>query len=413
MHTTTSERSKFFAIFITIIEWYDYTLYAYLAPIISQLYFPNHDKYASLIITYMVFAVGFVARPIGAWLFGYMADYYSRKKAIYFSLILMLVATTMMMLLPTYQKWHLASTVALVLIRLLQGIAVGGNYGISFVFAIEHAPLKKKAFTGALTQVGVFIGFLMGSIICTYLSNTMSKEYLWHIGWRMPFLLSIMFLLLALYLGKNMQDNPSDAVRESIFASLKLLFGKHLKIMLCAIGVICLDGVGIYLLFFFYKIYLEQVIGLDLAISYKIHTFGMALMILFTIFFGFLADKIKRRSILLWVCVCFMLMPYWGFNYVKSASVADIILVQSIFALMMGACYGALPAFIVELFPSKIKYSGSGMAFNICICAFGGTSLMVALFLMKITENVTSVASYLALVGFVAMIALLKSPRIN
>jgi MHS family proline/betaine transporter-like MFS transporter len=413
MHITTAQKAKFFAIFITIIEWYDYTLYAYLAPIISKLYFPDHDNFTSLISTYMVFAVGFMARPIGAWIFGYMADYYSRKKAIYFSLILMLIATSLMLLLPTYEHWHLVSTFALVVIRLLQGVAVGGNYGISFVFAIENAPFNKRSFTGALTQVGVFVGFLLGSIICTYISHTMNQEYLWQIGWRLPFVLSVMFLLLALYLGKNIQDNFPSSTRkkESVFAGIKLLFTKHLKLMLCAIGVICLDGVGIYLLFFFYKIYLEQVIGISMALSYKVHTFGMALMILFTMAFGMLADKIKRHSILLCVCISFMILPYWGFNYVKSGAVADIVLVQGIFALMMGACYGALPVFIVELFPKNIRYSASGMAFNICICAFGGTSLMVALFLMKITANVLSVAMYLALIGLVAMLGVLKSPR--
>jgi len=403
-------KAKFLGIFVNVIEWYDYALYIYLASIIAELYFPNNDRLMSLISSYAVFAAGFIARPVGAWIFGYIGDYYSRKKALFCSLIMMSIPSSLMLFIPSFEKWGYFSSISILLIRICQGVAVGGNYGGGFVFTIEHARKGTRGITGGLGSFATFSGFLLGSIVCSTLTNNLDKQDLYDWGWRMPFLFSIFSLLIAFYLGSQVssEEKPNSkelSPKESIFSSISKLYSSHPSIMLRAITIICLDAVGIYILFFFYKLYLEEIIGMEIEKVYNIHDIGMNIMIIFAVFFGWLSDKIGRKPILLMVSLSFIITPYIGFNLVKHHP-EYALLVQLVFALTMGACYGALPAFIVELFPRSIRYSGCSLAFNLSMCIFGGTSTIFALWLIKITNNVSYVALYLSLIGLLSIIAL-------
>ncbi len=408
MDTNLARRAKFLGIFINIIEWYDYALYAYLAVIISDLFFPNSDKLVSLINSYAVFAIGFIARPVGSWIFGYIGDYYSRKSAMFWSLILMSIPTLMMLVIPTYQKVGIISSISIIIIRLFQGVAVGGNYGGSSVFAIEHAPMGKRGITGGWSSFGVFFGFLLGSLVCSILTSIMDKNELYAWGWRIPFLLGGASLIIAFYMLSSFPDTKLEKQQEksvSLFSSITSLLSSNFKDIIRAISIICLDAVGIYLLFFFYKTYLE-LIGIGLQKTYLIHTVGMIIMISLAIFFGWLSDKIGRKPILLMVGIGFIIAPYWGFNLVKEHH-HYAMLVQIVFSVIMGACYGALPSFIVEMFPRSVRYSASSLSFNLTMCIFGGTSIMIALWLLKITNNINYVSLYLGVIGVVSIIGLI------
>jgi MHS family proline/betaine transporter-like MFS transporter len=408
MAVNLAKKAKLLGIFINIVEWYDCALYIYLSSIISDLFFPNGDKLVSLICSYLIFAIGFVARPIGSWVFGYIGDYHSRKKAMTWSLILMFIPSLLMLIIPTYQKIGILGPIAIVIIRLFQGVAVGGNYGGSFVFAIEHAAIGKRGVTGGWSSSGVFFGFLLGSLVCSILTSIMDKGELYDFGWRIPYLLSVISLILAFYLISsfpNIKQPQKEVKSTSLFKSTAILLSSNLTDIIRAISLICLDGIGIYLLFFFYKIYLE-LIGIDLQKIYLIHTMGMIIMISLAVFFGWLSDKIGRKPILLMVAIGFIIAPYWGFNLVK-ANHEHAMLVQIIFSIIMGACYGSLPSFIVEMFPRAIRYSGSSLAFNLTMCIFGGTSIIIALWLLKLTNNINYVALYLGIVGVIAIAGLI------
>lgn len=193
----------------TLFEWYDYAVYGYFAVIIGKNFFPAADSLTELMSTFAVFATGFVMRPLGAIVFGFIGDKFGRRKALSLSVIMMAIPTCILGILPTYQQIGIVAPILLIIIRLVQGLAVGGNYGGSFVFAIEHAKPNKEGFIGSLVMVGVIVGILLGSAAAAIFSHLLSPDSLELWGWRIPFLLGIVAIFSGLYIKEYTEETPS------------------------------------------------------------------------------------------------------------------------------------------------------------------------------------------------------------
>lgn len=395
----------------TMFEWYDYAVYGYFAVIIGKNFFPHADKVMELMSAFAVFATGFIMRPLGALFFGYMGDRLGRRRALSLSVVMMAISTCLLGIIPTYHQIGILAPIFLVLIRLVQGLAVGGNYGGSFVFAIEHAQEDKKGFAGSIVSVGVIVGFLMGSAVAVVFSNLLSENSLQEWGWRIPFLLGLIALFAGVYIKKHTEETPyfqsmKDTINKKARLPITSLFKEHKQKIAQAVGFILFDVVGIYILFSFMTTYLTTYAKIPMQIALQMNTVNLLCMVLLIPVFGIAADRIGYKKIMYFAASAFLLFSYPAFVIFSQGNVVECWLMQLFFAIVMAAVYGVLPVVIVELFPVDVRYSASSFVCNVSAAIFGGTAPWFSTWLIYKTELLTSPAFYLMLVsifGFAAI----------
>lgn len=200
-------------IFGNILEWYDFAIFGFIAPIIGTLFFPEDDAMAGLIKTYGIFAAGYLMRPLGGVVFGFIGDKYGRKKALQLSIFMMAIPTVLLGCLPTHEQLGITATLLLILLRLLQGISVGGEWVGSVSFLVEIAPPGKKGLQGSWTLFGAIGGILLGSLVVTLMNNTLGNDAMLAWGWRIPFLAGILILIIGSWLRKGLVESP-DFLKE-------------------------------------------------------------------------------------------------------------------------------------------------------------------------------------------------------
>ena len=207
-----------------VLEWYDFAVYGYFAPILATLFFPDGDRTLSLLAAFGAFAVGFLMRPVGAALFGHIGDRYGRARALLLSVALMAIPTVVMGLLPTYDSIGLAASLLIVLLRMCQGLAVGGEFTSSIVFLAEHAPPRRRGFFSSWAMFGATAGTMLGALVGAALSSTLSQEALAAWGWRVAFIAGIAVAVVGVILRRNMFDLPPV---ESAVSPVKRAFTEH------------------------------------------------------------------------------------------------------------------------------------------------------------------------------------------
>lgn len=395
------------AIIGNILEWYDFALYGYFATVISSLFFPSSDKTLSLLVTFAVFAIGFVMRPLGAILFGHYGDRYGRKKSLAFAVILMAIPTIIIGLLPTYETWGLTAGVMLIICRLLQGLAVGGEFTGSIVYICEHAPKEKRGFYASLTMFSAFLGLLLGSAVSTlvnYLAAGTGAE-LW--AWRIPFISGFILGVVGLYLRLGMPETPyfEKMKQENKIADMPLIAAfKYAPIKIIqATLLVFLPAMSFYLLFVYLSSYLNIYLNIPLQNSLVINTICMMMIIIITPMAGMLADSIGRKRVLYMGAVGFLVFSYPLFILINKAELVTILFAQAMFGVFVAVSYAAVPATLVELFPSEIRYTAMSLPYNLANALFGGTAPMVATYMINYTDNNLSPSYYLILASIVML----------
>lgn len=398
----------------TMFEWYDYAVYGYFAVIIGKNFFPHADKIMEIMSAFAVFATGFIMRPLGAIFFGYIGDRLGRRKALVLSVVMMAISTCLLGVIPTYNQIGILAPIFLVMIRLVQGIAVGGNYGGSFVFAIEHADANKKGFAGSLVELGVIIGFLLGSAVAVMFSNLLGEDNLQEWGWRIPFLLGLIALFAGVYIQKHTEETPSfqrmqNTVKERTQLPIASIFKVHKQKMVQAAGFILFDVVGIYILFSYLTTYLTTYTQITTQTALQMNTANLLCMVLCIPLFGMAADRFGYKKIMYFAAVSFLILSYPAFVIFSQGNILQCWIMQFLFAIVMAAVYGVLPVAIVELFPVDVRYSASSFVCNVSAAIFGGTAPWFSTWLIYKTELLTAPALYLMLIsifGFIATYAM-------
>lgn len=390
-------------------EWYDYALFGYFTLLISQQFFPASNPLTALLSSFAVFASGFAMRPLGAILFGYIGDRIGRKRALILSLVMMAIPTVLLGLLPTYNMIGFSATIMLVIIRLLQGLAVGGNYGGSFIYTIEQAPKRQKSLAGSIAMFGTLWGLFLGSGVAFLCNLIFTPEQLTSFGWRIPFLLGGFSVFVAHMLRKSeVAEHPiaTPKQKESDSLPLKAIWESHISDVLKAIGIILLDGVGVYVLFVFMTTYATVFLGLPSDNVLLVNTLGMACLVTAIPIFGYLGDIYTPQRILKYVSlgflVCSLPLFYW---LVSNPSILALSCLQGVFAILVGAAYGALPSTVVGIFPRHIRYTGCGLSFNISVGVFGGTAPFVVTGLIHLSGLLIVPGIILTLVGVFSFLA--------
>ncbi len=392
--------------FGVILESYDFALYAYLAPVMSALFFPSHDARVSVMLAYAVFTVGFLARPLGAILFGHFGDKLGRQKMVVTSIVLMSVPTVLIGLLPTYAQVGVVAPLSLIVLRILQGISTGGEFTGCNTFVLESSPAHLSGFTTALVWSGTGVGLLSGSLVASWVT-TLNQAALSSWGWRLPFLFGAVTGVIGYYFRKN-------AAEPMLFQSLRargriqrfplLTACKRYKMPMLYITMLySLSAVITYIVYVFMPTYAEHYLQLSLSESMSISSRCMAIAILLLPIGGLLSDWFGRRNALLISTLFWLVASIPAYQYLQTGGARELFHVLLIFTVFAALYQGALTAAALEILPAEIRYSVAALGYNLSYSIFGGTAPLVAMSLVQYTSTTIAPGIYLtamALINF-------------
>jgi metabolite-proton symporter len=396
-----------------VLEWYDFGVYGYLVPTISQLFFPSGDPTVSLLSTFAVFGVGFVMRPVGSILFGIYGDRHGRRKALSAVIFVMALATFAMGLLPTYAQVGVLAPALLVVVRLFQGLSAGGEWGGSTAYIVEFAPPARRGFFGSWQLVGVGGGFLLGSLTAALLNSSLSQADRLAWGWRLPFLFGIAVGIVGAYLRWRLTETPkySEIEEQGAVATAPLgeAFKRYPRETLLAFGVTLHNTVAYYIALVYMTNYMSSVGKLTQSTALWIGTSCLAVFVLLLPLMGWLSDRLGRRPLLIVSCVGYALLGYPFFLMASSGDVGLAITAQLLMVLLYVPYAGTCPAFYAEIFPTRVRYTALSIGYNIAVAIFGGFAPFIATFLVRVTDNKHAPAFYVIAAAIVTLVILLRT----
>jgi MHS family proline/betaine transporter-like MFS transporter len=393
-----------------LMEWYDFALYGYFASVLSKLFFPSGDPAAATLATWAVFAAGFVMRPIGSAIFGYIGDKWGRRRALLISVIFMGVPTFALGILPTYEMVGIIAPVLLLIIRLIQGLSVGGEFSSSVTYVVETSPINRRGLSGSWANVGSMAGMLLGSALATLVTNIFSSSFVHDWGWRLPFLFGGVIAVFAVYLRRSL--SPSELFKKheekhENRSPLKMVFQQNKTQLLQAFFFASGYATLFYIPFVYLPDYLSQYSNIPIAEGLRINTISTAGLLLLIPVMGFLSDRfVRRKKFLLIAFVLVTALSYPVFLLFTYSSFTAVLLGQLIFTILIAIPLGTVPAMMVELFPTQDRLSGYSISYNTAMAVIGGSTPIIAAWLINQTGFTLAPAIYLASLAIVSIIAL-------
>ena len=445
----------------TVIEWYDFYIFGSLATIISPLFYPPGNETFALIAYLITFAVGFIVRPFGALFFGRIGDLVGRKYAFLVTLLLMGGATAAVGFLPTYSQIGMLAPILLILIRVLQGLALGGEYGGAAVYVAEHVPDEKRGFYTSFIQITASLGLLISLAVIIGLQSSMSPEAFaadsFTAGWRIPFIISIFLVVVSLYVRMRMKESPIfQHIKASGMASARPLYDafanpeNRYRVLISLFGATAGQGVVWYTGQFYALFYMQTILKIERIQASYIIAAAILLAIPLFIFFGWLSDRIGRKKIMMAGCLLAVLfyypiykgMVYYAGNNVTAIQATPdkatgepkltpvyetyeavtgeiiesipvtsanpnvpmlilLVFIQIIFVTMV---YAPIAAYLVEAFPAKIRYTSMSLPYHIGNGVFGGLMPTIGLVACAYTGNIYAGLIYPIVVAAITFI---------
>lgn len=446
----------------TVIEWYDFYIFGSLATTIAPLFYPPGNDTLALIAYLSTFAVGFVVRPFGALFFGRIGDIIGRKYAFLVTLLIMGGATALIGFLPTYASIGIAAPIILLTIRVLQGLALGGEYGGAVIYVAEHVPDEKRGFYTSFIQITATFGLFVSLAVILAVQNMMSKEAFAAWGWRLPFIFSIFLVLISLYIRLRMKESPIyQQIKSAGMTSAKPLVESFTRwenlrrVLISLFGATAGQGVIWYTGQFFALYYLQAILKIDNTSANYIVAVALLLGVPFFIFFGWLSDHVGRKKIIMLGCLLAALsyfpiyramhdvagsnvatvrsqknpvtgaqtltplartetgelqpvktvLPYNGLgNLLRNPVAWKLIFLVWIQVIWVTMVYGPIAAYLVEAFPAKIRYSSLSLPYHIGNGVFGGLIPLVGVSAIASTGNIYAGLYYPVIVAVITLI---------
>lgn len=393
------------------LEWYDYALYGQTAWLLAKLFFPAGDPAVQLLATFGVFAAGFLIRPLGAILFGWIGDRYGRKNAMILAVLMMAIPTGCIGLLPTYESIGLWAPVLLTLIRLLQGLSLGGEFSGSITYIVEHAPADRRGLAGAASLVSLILGFLLGLLVVRGLMAYVGQEAFEAGIWRVPFLIGIAIGIVGFYIRSHCHESPiyTKACQEGALAKkpVRQAFAEYPKEMLQGFAIYITVTMPFYLSTIYFISFSHLHLGVSSDDALTMSIFNMLALLLIKPISAWGSDFVGRRKVMMISAIAMMLAVYPLFTFLQpGSSLLAIGLAQFAFTVILGFYIGPVPAALVELFPTSVRFSGMAIAYNASAALFGGTAPMVCEWLMKSTGTSFSIAYYVIACNLASLMAL-------
>ena len=389
----------------TALQWYDFAIFGYFAPIIAATYFPSDNPIAAMLSAFGVFAVGYLLAPIGSIVFGLMGDRYGRKRALTLSILAMAIPTSLIALLPGYQTIGIAAPILVTLLRMIQGFVASSEFTGSAIFLVEHAKQGRKAFYGCLTSSGYSMGVILAGLMASLLTAAFMPDW----AWRLGFAVALIAGLVIFYLRSKVSETP---VYQNIDQENKpnLPFLSAIKeVPYAVIGVIglgCLIGIVTFGAYVFTASYLHTYFNISISSATLIITLSLAVDAIVEPFMAILADKIGHLKVMI-TGVVLILVCSFPVMYLLSSGHLVLISIGMIFmSVLIATAFAPMNAYMVELFPEACRYSGFGVAFHIGISVLGATSPLVMMWLVDKTGNYLAPAYYYVVAGLIGLASL-------
>ncbi len=389
----------------SVLEWYDFAVFGFLAPFMGPLFFPDSDPVVALIQTYGVFAAGYLMRPLGGVVFGYIADRLGRARALRWSIVMMAGPTVMVGLLPTYENIGVMAAALLILLRLVQGVSVGGELITSITFLVEGAPNHRRGLHGSWALFGAVGGILLGSAVVATTEAVISSEAMADYGWRIPFLLSVAIFVFGRWLRRALADEPI-AIERQQETPLRQVLTRHPIDVLHLMTCMLLYCGGFYTLFVWMPTYQSKVIPNPVDHAMDLNTLSMMVLVVLLPIGGLMGDRFGFRRMMLWGIGIIGIGVYPLFLWIDTGSFLGALISGLIFALAISWVQGPMPAMLAQTFPRDIRNTGVGIAYNLAMGLFGGTAPMVCTWLIDVSGDIAAPAYYLLALAVVSAVAL-------
>jgi MFS family permease len=395
----------------TTLEWYDFTVYNVLAAVVlGRVFFPSFDPLTGTLLSFSTYAVGYLSRPFGGFLFGHLGDRRGRRFVLVATLLLMGTASALMGLLPTYATLAVWSPLLLVLLRFAQGAAIGGEWAGAVLLSVEHGAQRQRGRNGSYAQMGPALGTILGTGVVAAVSYALSPRDFDAWGWRIPFLLSIGLVAFGLWLRRGVDETPAfielQSRAETSRAPIMDVFRKHTRPLLTSIGARVGPDVLYALLIAFTLTYVTLVLHLSRSLALTATMIGAACHAVAIPFFGDLSDRVGRRAV---YAVGTVLSIIWSFAYftlMDTRQASLIALAVTVGMILHAMMYGPQAALITEQFPSRVRYAGSSLAYTLTGVVAGGFAPLIFTALYKSYGSTIWLSLYLAASLVLTLVAL-------
>lgn len=390
-------------------EWYDYALFAHFAPLIGSKFFPDTDPSAVLLQAFLVFAIGYLMRPIGGIFFGIIGDRFGRRAALSAAVICMAFPTAAIGFLPTYETMGVTSTNLMLIMRMLQGLSMGGALTGSISFIIEHTPKNQRGFVSSFSMASICVGILLGSLVSYATKSFFTAEQFNDWAWRLPFLVGILIFFAGIYIKKHTEETPlfldTEAHGHIEEHPLKHAVKNHWTDMLIGIFINSTGSVIFYIESVYLISYLKIHRGFGESEVSNLANICYVIMIFVTIFAGWLSDKLGRRRVFVIYLLIIMASSFPLLEAFEFGNFKSIIIAQVVIAILAAMYIGSEPALQAELYPTNIRSTALSVSYNMATSIFGGTAPFIMESLVQ-QKHLASSMYYIIACSALSLIAL-------
>ncbi|KEI35054.1 major facilitator superfamily (MFS) transporter in predicted poly-gamma-glutamate synthase operon [Francisella sp. W12-1067] len=414
---TSSQRRK--TIFITnlgaVLEWFEFSLYGYLSTYLSILFFPTEDQTVALLTVFGIFAASYIMRPLGGFFFGSLGDRFGRRYAITLSMILMCVPMLIMTIMPTYESGGIWAIFILLFARMLQGFSVGGEYSGVLVALAESASSRYRGFTTALAGLASQIGVIMSASTVGILSTFLTKEQMLAYGWRVAFGVGLILAIVSTTLQKKAKESPffksiKNECRLSKTPLRDALSGPKMPLVWTFV-ITGYVGIAYYMM----ATFLPNILITNRQFNVnKIMFITVVVSTLYAVvspIFGWLSDIWGRKPFLYFPIILIAILSFPMFTFFNNGGLESILILELILALLISAMTAAFQIAVTELFPTKYRYSGMSAAYNLGNALFAGTTPMICIWLISLTNSSYAPAFYLVVTSIITLGVIYKMPE--
>lgn len=389
----SSKKVLFASLMGSSIEWFDYFLYATTAALVfGKVFFPTTDPVVGLMLSYLTFSLTFFIRPLGGFIFAHIGDRIGRKKTLVITLSLMGGATVAIGLLPGYDQIGIWAPILLILLRLIQGLGIGGEWGGALLLAYEYAPKNRKGFFGSVPQMGVTIGMVLATLAMTVMSTSLTEEQFLSWGWRVPFLLSAILVFLGLWMRKGIDETPAfkQAKASGNVAKIPLVetLRYHWRAVLVAVGIKFVETAPFYIFSTFIVSYATSSLGFDRITVLNAVMVATLITTLMIPIMGRLSDSVGRKKMFVGGAVLMALFTFPYFMLLEQRTTASLMIATVIgLGLVWAPITAVLGTLFSEIFSTRVRYTGITLGYQIGAALAGGTAPLVATWLLTSYEG--------------------------
>lgn len=398
-----------------LVHWFDWAVYAYMAGTIAHVFFPQEDATASLLSVFGVFAISFFVRPLGAVIFGHLGDRMGRKKTLSIVILAMAASTLMLGLLPGYGTIGILAPILLVIARIVQGLAAGGEFGSAAAFLAEYSPPKRRGFGVSWLEFGSLLGFLLASFAVFLLNVSMPAEQIADWGWRIPFFITVPMGLIGLYIRSKIEDTPEFEELQELEnvpqSPLREVFRDNWRQLLQTCGMEIFMNVTFYVVLVYLLTYQETVVGISADQAALLSTLASALGLVIVPLAGIASDRWGRKPVLMTAAIALTVLSVPLFMIMQSGAPSATFVSTLGLALILAIILGTHAVTVAELFPTRTRQSGLSIAYAVTAALFAGTAPYVITWLIDATGHDLVPGWFLMVVGVVGIVTVASLPE--